>query len=223
MLSLVPPIPAPAALLAETLGPARRGLKEKGVHQLRVATRRVDVWLRLAGYHVLRDDLRWIRGVAGAARDLDVLLGLEWPDEVRERLRRERKLARSTLADALAGPRPDAIVAALAVLPAIPAPAAARATRGLVRGLLTLVVDPTVPAEVHQRRRRLRRIRYAYELLGSRLDPLIALQDVLGRVSDLWIRRQHVPHSVPDALLAEGLAEAEAAWQRERPTLESLA
>lgn len=215
-------LPAPFPLLAKAIGPARRGVKEKGVHQLRVATRRLDTWLRLAGLRVLRDDLRWLRTVAGAARDLDVLLELDWPEGVRKRLKEERAEARAALHVALTSGRAEGLVTALRCLPPIPRAVAARRTASLARALLELPVNAAEPDQVHHRRRMLRRVRYALELLGEPVAPLVALQDALGTVSDLWIARQHVPEASDDVALAGALSEAEAAWERTRPHLESL-
>ena len=68
------------ALLAHDPG-ARRGDDPEDVHQLRVATRRLRAFLRAAGVLVdrdwavsLREELGWLGGHLGPARDLDVML-----------------------------------------------------------------------------------------------------------------------------------------------------
>ena len=53
---------------------AREGRDAEGAHQIRVAGRRLIVWLELSGYGVLRDDLRALVRGAGRVRDLEVLL-----------------------------------------------------------------------------------------------------------------------------------------------------
>ncbi|HEU4743256.1 MAG TPA: CHAD domain-containing protein, partial [Meiothermus sp.] len=47
---------------------ARKGADPEGVHQVRVAGRRLRVWLELGGYQVLHDDLRWLVRGAGKVR-----------------------------------------------------------------------------------------------------------------------------------------------------------
>ncbi|MCK6439971.1 MAG: CHAD domain-containing protein, partial [Planctomycetes bacterium] len=51
---------------------ARDSGDREAVHTLRVATRRIDAWLQLAGIRVFRDDLRRLRHAAGKVRDIDV-------------------------------------------------------------------------------------------------------------------------------------------------------
>ncbi len=216
-------IPVPVALLTDALGPARRGVKEKGVHALRVATRRIDVWLRLAGLRVLRDDLRWLRGVAAPVRDLDVLVGADRAGGPLARLQSERVTARRSLVAALATRRPGDLARALSVLPPLPHAEGVRGARRLVRALLEMGTDPTDPAAVHRRRRALRRVRYAYELVGMPVDALVTVQDALGVVSDLWVRRLHLPETVSEEALGAALATAQAVWEREFASLEGLA
>lgn len=222
---MVADVPAPVDLLVAAVAAARKGAKEKGVHQVRVTTRRLDAWLLLAGMWTLRADLRWLRQAAAASRDLDVLLAREWPPEVRARLKEERAAARHALAVDLAAPRTTALLLALRLLPPIPRVRAERGSRRLVRALLKGRVDPTDPAAVHARRRKLRRVRYARELLGHRDEALVALQDVLGEVSDLWLAMGRAPDPAADAhalALPPALAAAEAAWRDTLPLLESL-
>ena len=68
------------ALLAHDPG-TRRGVDAEDLHQLRVATRRLRAFLRAAGALVekewavsLREELGWLGGHLGPARDLDVML-----------------------------------------------------------------------------------------------------------------------------------------------------
>lgn len=59
--------------LTSHLAMAREGKDPEGVHQVRVAGRRLRVWLLLGGHRALEDDLRWLVSVLGRVRDLDVL------------------------------------------------------------------------------------------------------------------------------------------------------
>lgn len=68
------------SLLAHDPG-TRRGVDAEDLHQLRVATRRLRAFLRAAGVLVekewavsLREELGWLGGHLGPARDLDVML-----------------------------------------------------------------------------------------------------------------------------------------------------
>lgn len=201
--------------LREALVHTRRGETVGGVHPLRVATRRLDVWLRLGGYRVLREDLRWLRGLAGPVRDVDVLQA-----ESGARLGQVGKQARVRLAEGLADPRVDALLAALALLPPLQRSSARRNLRRLARSLLVLHVAADNADEVHRRRRRLRRLRYALELLGEPIDGFAALQDALGVVSDASLRAHYFPKTPPADTVA-ALAAAETAWRAHRSTLEA--
>ncbi|HVF08261.1 MAG TPA: CHAD domain-containing protein [Actinomycetota bacterium] len=111
----------------------RLGVDPEGVHQARVATRRIRSDLRLvrslvdsAWLEDLRRDLRWLGGALGAVRDLDVLHQrfLEHaamvPDDLREdvarvldRLRARRDPAREALLSAMQDPRYERLLGAL--------------------------------------------------------------------------------------------------------------
>ncbi len=212
----------PVELLARAIIAARKGAKERGVHQVRVTTRRIDAWLRLARMSTLRSDLRWLRTAASPARDLDVLLAREWPPEVRAQLKVDRAEARRSLAKVLDAPRTEALLLALRLLPPIPRARAEKGARRLVRKLLAFPVAPDDPEAVHRRRRMLRRVRYARELLGHRDEELIRLQDTLGVVSDLWIAGAVSAGPEHASALTAAVAAAEAMWELERPFLETL-
>jgi inorganic triphosphatase YgiF len=75
----------------------RRG---EALHQTRVAMRRLRSALSLfkpalldAEFPALREELRWFTNQLGTARNLDVLLGRELPDEQREQLQGDRERA----------------------------------------------------------------------------------------------------------------------------------
>lgn len=172
---------------------AIEGADAEGVHQVRIASRRLGVWLALAGRRALADDVRWLRRTAGEVRDLDVLLPLSLPDPLRTELRRRRERARSALVDDLEGPRCAGLVRALEHLP----PMSVRRAHAGVERLLVRVArrGERVDAErkcsadqrvrLHALRRALRRLRYAREWLGERDGTLKRLQVALGDLNDL--------------------------------------
>ena len=125
----------PLATLAAAEPVAREGSDPEGVHQMRVATRRLQAALSLyaptlgrdAGAH--RAELRWLRGELGAVRDLDTYLERVARDRaaraeagdgapelapLTDLLRRRRDEARlRTLLPALAGERYLSLLAAI--------------------------------------------------------------------------------------------------------------
>lgn len=169
---------------------ARRGEDPEGVHQVRVSTRKIDVWLRLGDWRVLRDDLAWLRRGASAVRDLDV--ALRAPAAVgafAAWLERERGRARRDLLAVLGDPRLEGLLAALASLPPVRVDRARRPAREMARRLLARgAAIESGPADVgpyHRLRRSLRRCRYALEWLGElRGKEYAELQDALGALGD---------------------------------------
>ena len=121
--------------LAKHLPIAREGKDPEGVHQIRVASRRLRVWLRMARLRVLVDDLGWFRDAASDIRDLDVLLADEQPEAFAAFLRRRRGPARKKLLQALNAPRTDGLVTALELLPPLPVADARRHLPALARGV----------------------------------------------------------------------------------------
>lgn len=223
--------------LSDAITAARHGAKEKGVHRLRVTTRRLDTWLRLAEMRVLRDDLRWLRSLAGPVRDLDILLSdpLYAPlrqapiDGGTDRLAQLRGLRAESLAQlhaALQDSRVAGLCTALALLPPVPVRRAVRSTRRLLRRVRRLEMDASRPNEIHDGRRAVRRLRFALELLGNPVPGLVELQDVLGRVSDLTLPTRLDlslalgPTAGPDLEVA--LNQAVATWTSHQPTLEAI-
>lgn len=167
---------------------AREGSDPEGVHQVRVAGRRLRVWLELAGMSILEDDLAWLVQVAGQVRDLEVLLSDEQPEAFAKWLRKELKAARATFVPTLDSPRMAGLLWALSSLPPIPLSQAqarlSRFERRLRRRAATWAQEDTLEA-LHGVRRALRRLRYAREWLGHDTDDLKRLQDALGQVGDL--------------------------------------
>lgn len=189
------------------------------LHQFRVATRRTRAAIRatrpLLGDALapLGEELKWLAGVLGPARDLDVLLdslralaGTLGEDEPAAEaivavLDEEREQLHDAVLDALAAERYlsllDTFAAAVASLPDFDAPdgvrpLAAAELRKLARAARKLGPDPP-DDELHALRIRAKRARYAAELVavGDRSKPLArylaalkALQDVIGEHQD---------------------------------------
>lgn len=174
---------------------AREGADPAGPHQLRVATRRLAVWLVLGGHDILVDDLRWLRSAVGGVRDLDVLMApdpdLALPDGWRAWLDERRARARETLLLAVDSHRTKGLVRALALLPPVPVKRARRRARALVKAARragrALEGAGATLDDVHALRRSLRRVRYALEWLDRRTAPLVAAQDELGDLNDAWV------------------------------------
>jgi CHAD domain-containing protein len=206
------------AILANDPG-VRLGEDIEALHQLRVATRRSRALLRAGRGLVasgwaepLRTDLKWLGGLLGPVRDLDVLLvhldseaaSLEQDDarafrRLRARLVSQRTRDRNELLEAMRSERYFRLLDRLAgaaeapagelpqPLPDIAGEAFAR-LRKVVRALPRRPAD----AELHAVRIETKRARYAAELaapdLGKRgarfLERAKELQDVIGEHQD---------------------------------------
>ncbi len=201
----------------------REGVDPEDLHRFRVATRRSRSLIR-ASRPLIRDqlagvdrELRWLGGVSGPVRDLDVLIerlrsllpALD-PDQagaeaIAAALERERLRQHETLVAALAGPRFPALLTrfseALAEL-------RVRDAGVSLVGLAHREVERFDAAyeelgerpgddELHALRIRAKHARYAAELaaLGEG-DPLAALADALRDIQDLIGAHQ-------DAVVAE--------------------
>lgn len=176
---------------------ALSGEDPEGVHQVRVAGRRLRVYLELLGFRVLQDDLRrLVRGV-GRVRDLEVALtapplpeGLSLPPGLRAHLEGELVQARALLPALLASPWTEALLRALAALPPLEKGKArarlARFEAQTERRLKALGANPSLEG-LHAYRRALRRLRYAKEFLGLPTKRERALQEVLGHLNDLGV------------------------------------
>jgi CHAD domain-containing protein len=189
------------------------------LHRFRVATRRTRAVIRatrpLLGETLapLAAELKWLAGVLGPARDLDVLLerlragagmlGEDAPaaEAIIATLEEEREQLHDAVLGALADERYlillDLFAASIASLPDLDAPGGLRplATaelRKLVKAARKLSADPA-DDELHALRIRAKRARYAAELaaighgskpLSRYLAALKALQDVIGEHQD---------------------------------------
>ncbi len=173
---------------------ARAGLDLEGVHQVRVAGGRLDVFLRLGEWRVLRDDLRWLRSRASAVRDFDVLLARSVHAKFDEWLASERMVARAGLLEALESTRFTALVEALGVLPPLErrvANARRDDARRKVDELARRALKKSASLEAfHALRRATRRLRYAEDWLGAKRKDLERLQDALGALNDAAVAQR---------------------------------
>ena len=224
--------------LHDQLPAAAGGRDARAVHQLRVAAARLRVWLELGGRRVLVDDLRWLRGLAGPVRDLDVLLARTPPPDWNAWLRERRRLAVDELKAGLGTGRPQAAVEALARLEPVEAERAkrgwARALRRVRRRGRAAAAEPGCLERVHRLRRALRSLRYASEWLGRKPKALRRLQESLGELNDRDTALRLLEAWPAAASLSEERerllnerderhAEALVAWRKAEPKLEDLA
>jgi CHAD domain-containing protein len=119
-------------VLLEQEAVAREGADPEGVHQMRVAVRRIRAALKASGesdVDSLQAELSWLGGVLGRIRDLDVLLGhlrrqaADLPEDEQaaaDRLLRglveERRRARRRMLDTFRGARYATLLRTLATL-----------------------------------------------------------------------------------------------------------
>ena len=186
------------------LGPALAGGAE-GVHQVRVALRRLRVWLAFKGHRSLQEELRWLCGCLALLRDLDVFGEALTPQALAEL--RPEAVARAV--EALGSER---WVSLRDRLNSVRPPRRSQAKRALPR--LERKLDelrasrPRSDGEaLHRMRRALRRVRYAREWLGLDTADLAQEQERLGAVCDLLalqaFARWHqaaVPPQLDDAI-----------------------
>ena len=174
---------------------AREGRDAEGAHQIRVAGRRLIVWLELSGYGVLRDDLRALVRGAGRVRDLEVLLQETLPRSFEHWLRERLAEARAAFVPMLDAPRLNGLLTALAVLPSLEDDAARRRLAHYGRVVKKRAAVWTRSGSLdalHALRRALRRLRYAREWQGLDAADLKTWQETLGRVGDLRFTLDYV-------------------------------
>ena len=203
--------------LRDALPAAREAADPEAVHRMRTATRRLDVWLRLAGRARLRDDLRWLRRAAGPVRDLDALLGRDWPAREARRLRTLRTVARRALREALDDVRLQGLIVGLTVLPPLSAPDAADHLAPLARAARALPPAEDDLEALHAVRRAVRRLRFGLDWVGEPLD-LAPVQDAFGELNDLTLAVRFLgPDAVSPELLAQRTRNALDVWRAARP------
>jgi CHAD domain-containing protein len=224
--------------LAEILAhdPATRlGTDPDSLHDMRVGVRRTRALLRVGRKLVANDtsaleaELKWAGEALGAVRDLDVLLAhlrheaneLDATDrraalELLRKLELEREAAQAALRSALASERYLALLddyeTTLARLePAAKAPSLAPLARKqlgkLDRSVRALGDEPT-DAELHEERKRGKRVRYTAELAGLKavVKRAKTFQDILGEHQDAVVAQQKLRTLARDATTAEGIA-----------------
>jgi CHAD domain-containing protein len=204
-----------ARLRAHEAG-ARSGEDHEELHDLRVALRRLRTIARVfedvlpPQFAALQAEMRWLDDVLGAVRDLDVQLELlgdgdrsAWSDIVRQ-LQRQRDEARQVLVQALSGQRYQHLTSEIERLTKactetasapdihdIAAPALRSVYRRYHRKAKRLSGSAT-SEDLHDVRRRARRLRYMAEFLRDIYGPparhlvrsVEAAQDVLGNYQD---------------------------------------
>jgi len=228
----------------------RLGDDPDDVHQFRVATRRTRAVLRatepLLGEAMsgLGSELKWLAGVLGPVRDLDVLLAhlqreaAELGDDdsrsaglLLAALGRERDTRRAELLRALDSDRYlallDAFGTAVSTLPVLDVdeglrPLARGAYRKLRKAVEATPADPT-DDELHALRIRTKRARYAAELDGGKdltkyLAALKRVQDVIGEHQDAVVaeERLRAVTTAGTAVAAGRLIERERSRRRAR-------
>ncbi|GIW38870.1 MAG: CHAD domain-containing protein [Meiothermus ruber] len=215
--------------LVEHLPIARQGHDPEGVHQVRVAVRRLRVWLRLAGMRVLEDDLAWLVRAAGEVRDLEVLLQRpDLPRAFRAWAGSRLKAARAAFVPLLDSPRLAGLLQALANLPPLDETSAQIRLKRFVRQVERKAEEWQQDGSIehlHALRRALRRLRYAQEWLGQDSQTAKEMQAVFGEVGDLSFTLRYLSAYQADggrlpaayvrrleAQLQEALEAAQQAW-----------
>ncbi len=222
-----------AALAAGTLrlienDPATRLGDEEGLHQMRVATRRLRSDLRTfsplldgAWADGLSHELQWLGGLLGAARDLDVqIAGLEATGAdlgpglapLFSRLRDRRAAARGellaaigderymNLLDRLVEAQREPLLGPLAEMPAheVLPPHLARPWQKLERRASALRPDDP-DAQYHEVRIRAKRVRYAAEALAPAMKGSSRVARLGARAAEL----QELLGGMQDAVVGE--------------------
>jgi len=210
----------------------RVGSDPEDLHKLRVAVRRSRAALREARAllgdeqgQTLRDELKWLGGRLGPARDLDVLIArlrreaaeLDGPDAVPAdrivaQLETEREVAQGELLETLESERYANVLALLGQVVDAPPVASSdislnRLTQKEFRKLQRQVEALGSAASneaLHRARIQAKRLRYAAELssqlLGKRGDRVVSaaktFQDVVGAHQDAVVAEQHIRNAV---------------------------
>ena len=199
----------------------RLGTDPEDLHQFRVATRRTRAIARatrpLLGEALkqLSEELKWLAGLLGPVRDLDVLierlrsevaeLAEDRPagEQLVETLAHERREHRDVLLEAMDSDRYFALLesfeSTIALLPELDAdgglrPIAKKQMRKLGKAAREL---PDVPSdhELHEVRIHAKRARYAAELAGAPkklVESLKELQDVIGEHQDAAVAEERL-------------------------------
>jgi CHAD domain-containing protein len=222
------------AILANDPG-VRLGGDDENVHKMRVATRRSRALLRAAAplyaadVQLLSLELKWLAGLLGAVRDLDVLIGhlaaeaaeLAPGDAAAARrllrgLERNRSRARRELLKALDGERYATLLDRFEETLTTLEPSGDKTSLDSLaeRQLKKLRRDARATADdadneqLHALRKRGKRVRYAHELAGD--DKIVKrakeLQDVLGEHQDSVVAEERLRALAADAPADQAMA-----------------
>lgn len=217
--------------LVQHLPIARQGTDPEGIHQLRVAGRRLRVWLELGGYATLESDLAWLVRGAGTVRDLEVLLGDSgWPTGFRKWALGQLKQARAGFVPLLDGARLTGLLQALGNLSPLKHDLATQQLKRFKRRVRQREQQWQLQDDLeslHALRRALRKLRYAREWLELDSEAIKTLQDQFGQIGDLSFRLRYVrqfgasggtvPPQYTDRLesqLGQALKQARSDWAR---------
>lgn len=223
-----------ARLLAHDPG-VRLGTSPHDLHQLRVAARRLRSVLRTAApvldeawVERLREELSWLGGELGVARDLDVLLNhlrgeiaeLDPADRkalkpLLSKLEWEREAMQARVVEALRSERYLGLLASIEGAAAAPPPGsgsaslddAARAEIDRLRKAMKKLESSPSDETLHRVRIKGKRARYAAELLepehGKRMSRFVEqakkFQDVAGEHQDAVVADQQIRGLVADS------------------------
>jgi CHAD domain-containing protein len=199
----------------------------EAVHKMRVATRRLRAALRVfedilppCGTE-LGCELKWVAGILGTVRDLDVQIhslvdasetlqaAPEAADPVVCLFRARRAEAREALVAALAAPRFAELIGRLEALlgQAWPAPEAQPDAPGLIRARYrrlrrsgAALGEDAGPRDLHKARIRAKQLRYTLECFANvygrparkLIRKTVGLQDVLGAVQDATVMSERL-------------------------------
>lgn len=161
----------------------RRGGSADDVHELRATARRLEVYLRLLDWRVLRGDLHRLIRALGPLRDCDVAMAVKAGPRFTQWLERRRATEAGRVQTLLQAPGVEGLLAALERLPALPRRTAKQVTRELEAQAETV---GSSFESLHEARRATRRARLARSWLGEDVTALKQRQQLMGVVCDLW-------------------------------------
>lgn len=204
----------------------RLGVEPEDLHRYRVATRRARALIRASrplvgdGLAVLREELRWLGGALGSARDLDVLianlgalvetLDIDTPggEALIAKLAEERETARSTVLEALGSDRylallqrfSDDLASPLEAVEEVQLVDIARTEAQRLRRAYEQLGPEPMDDRLHALRIKAKHLRYAAELAAqAEGKPLLELayaardlQDLIGLHQDAVVAEERV-------------------------------
>lgn len=169
--------------LRQLVTQCQRRPEAEAVHELRATARRLEVYLRLARWQVLRAELRRLIRALGPLRDCDVAREARLGDPF-EAWRSARREAEAVKVQTLLRTREvKALIDALSVLPPLHR-GKAKAVRRELEARVSVPFEPTFEA-LHAARRALRRARLARQWLSDDASELKQRQRLMGVVCDL--------------------------------------